>query len=219
MNENGFIPKYEFRIFGQSFGRLEEVILQKASFKKEQFNEEIYLLTAVENENNVKIRNGKMDMKILEEHFEGLEHWTQYMIGDFPMSKEVINNTVFPALGIPAPTFEREEYTLQQFLNELVYFDPDLFVAYTMKHHRNFFWNQCEIEITQVWVNGAYIKTLCIESPEYEHVLRAKKALYIDDGEENVNYPKALKRIMGLEKLPQSWVENMKSYLVKSGKG
>ena len=215
MEEITFIPKYEFRIFGQSFGSLETLIQENAEYKSEQYNEEIYLLTAADNENNVKIRNGKMDMKILEENMVGLEFWTQYMIGDFPMDKEIIANTVFPALGVPSPTFDRNDYSLNQFLNELVYFDPDVIVAYTFKHHKNYVFNNCELEITEVLVNNSFIKTICVESQNYEDVLKVKTLLKIDDKTDNVSYPKALKRIMGLEKLPDEWINKMKEFFKK----
>ena len=205
MSEDNYTPKYEFRIFGQSFPELEKLIVEKAGLVRQREMNDVYLLTAADNENNVKIRNGKMDMKVLEETFEGLERWTPYMIGEFPMEVEVIKSTVFPALGIPAPAFNRTEYKLDQFLNELVYHDPDLFVAYTSKKRKEFEFNECEVEITDVTINSACIKTICIESESYEKVLETKKILNIADSEENVNYPTALKKIMGLIKIPGIW--------------
>jgi hypothetical protein len=205
MSEENYIPKYEFRLFGQSFPELEKLIGEKAGFIRNRRMDDVYLLTAADNENNVKIRNGKMDMKVLEETFEGLERWTPYMIGEFPMETEVIKSTVFPALGIPSPAFNRTEYKLNQFLNELVYHDPDLFVAYTSKSRKEYEFNECELEITDVTINSACIKTICIESESYEKVLETKAILNISEDEENVNYPTALKKIMGLIKIPGIW--------------
>ncbi len=205
MAEKNYIPKYEFRIFGQEFPVLEKLINEKAKLVGEQKMNDVYLLTAADNENNVKIRDGKMDMKVLEETLEGLERWAPYMIGDFPLEMEVVKSTVFPALGIPSPAFSRPEYLLNQFLNELVYNDPDLFVAHTSKTRKEFAFNECELEITDVTINSACIKTICIESEDYEKVLETKEILGISDSEENVNYPTALKRVMGLVEIPGMW--------------
>ncbi len=49
------------------------------------------------------------------------------------------------------------------------------------------------------------IKTICIEAEEPKKVLKAKKKLHINEDMENVNYPLALKRIMGLVELPEQW--------------
>ena len=205
MSENSYIPKYEFRIFGQSFSELEKQIVEKAQFVGEQKMNDVYLLTAADNENNVKIRESQMDMKVLEETLEGLERWAPYMIGNFPLEMEIVKSTVFPALGIPAPAFSRSEYLLGQFLNELVYHDPDLFVAHTAKARREFEFNECELEITDVTINSACIKTICIESESYEKVLETKELFKISAKKENVNYPTALKRIMGLVEIPGMW--------------
>ncbi len=64
---------------------------------------------------------------------------------------------------------------------------------------------ECITEIAEIKVNGAFIKTICIEAEEPKKVLAAKKVLGIDKNTENVNYPKALKRIMGLVSLPDDW--------------
>jgi len=93
MSENSYIPKYEFRFFGQSFPELEKQIVEKAHFVADQKMNDVYLLTAADNENNVKIRSGQMDMKVLEETLEGLERWAPYMIGNFPLEMEVVKNT------------------------------------------------------------------------------------------------------------------------------
>ncbi len=205
MAEKSYIPKYEFRMFGQSFPELEKQITANALQTGEQKMNDVYLLTAADNENNVKIRGGKMDMKVLEETLQGLERWAPYMIGDFPLDVEVIKSTVFPALGIPAPAFSRNEYLLTQFLNELVYHDPDLFVAHTSKTRKEFEFNGCELEITDVTINSACIKTICIESENWEKVLETKKIFNISSAQENINYPTALKRIMGLVEIPGMW--------------
>jgi hypothetical protein len=50
-----------------------------------------------------------------------------------------------------------------------------------------------------VKINGAFQKTLAIESENPEAVWNVIKRLQIDENMENVNYPKALKRVLGLE--------------------
>jgi hypothetical protein len=216
MNESYFVTKYEFRIFDQSFSEIEKLVKQNSKKVKEQNNVDIYLLTAADSENNVKMRNGIMDMKILEETVEGFERWNQYMIGNFPMSNEIILNTVFPSLGVPAPTFSRSEYTMNQFLNELVYYDPDIFIAHTVKHHKKYLLNNCEVEITDLLINMSYIKSVCIESEDLESVKEVKKFLKISSTMENVNYPKGIKRVMGLEHLPEHWKNKMYYYFKKT---
>jgi hypothetical protein len=83
--------------------------------------------------------------------------------------------------------------------------DPDLAVAYVWKTRHAYTVAGCITEVAEIKVNGASIQTICIESEDAGKVLEAKKLLGIDSNVENVSYPLALKRIMGLTSLPESW--------------
>ncbi len=199
------LPRYEFRIFGNCLDEYESKI--KALSEKEitRQMDSIYLLTPWKRKNNLKIRDGVMDIKVLEEEHSGLEQWNPFLVGKFPLKADIIKTVVFPALGIESPVFGRKKYSLGQFISEVVSIDPDLAVAYVLKTRHAYTVAECITEIAEIKVNGAFIKTICIEAEEPEKVLKAKKILGIDSNVENVNYPLALKRIMGLTSLPDNW--------------
>ncbi len=205
METTAQLPRYEFRIFGTNLKRYEDKINELAKREKTRYMESVYLLTPWRHKNNVKIREGVMDIKELEQEKEGLEQWNPFLVGKFPLKAEVIKTVVFPALGIESPVFERESYSLEQFINEVVTVDPDLAVAYVLKTRHAYTVNGCITEIAEIKVNGAFIKTICVEAENPQRVLEAKKMIGIADGTENVNYPLALKRIMGLTTLPGYW--------------
>ncbi|MFA5419022.1 MAG: hypothetical protein WC341_11245, partial [Bacteroidales bacterium] len=195
-------PRFEFRVFGLHLDKLQtelEKITPRLITRK---MDSVYLLTAGNTKNNIKIREGIMDIKVLEQEMHGLEQWNPYLVGEFPLKSDVIKNVVFPALGIVCPVLDRTEYSLEQFLGEIISVDPDLSVAFVNKVRHGYTLNECITEIAEVIVNGALINTLCIESENPEKVLAAKKMIGLTDQWENVNYPLALKRIMGLADLP-----------------
>lgn len=198
-------PRFEFRIFGNHLEECESKI--KALSKKEMTRQmdSTYLLTPWKRKNNVKVREGVMDIKILEKEHNGLEQWNPFLVGKFPLNADVIKTIVFPALGIESPVFNRKKYTLEQFIDEVVSIDPDLAVAYVRKTRHAYMVGDCITEIAEITVNGASIRTICIENEDPQKVLDAKKMIGIDKNVENVNYSKALKRIMGLVKLPPNW--------------
>ena len=198
-------PRYEFRVFGTNLKKYEEKINDLAEKEKTREMESIYLLTPWRHKNNVKIREGVMDIKVLEQEKSGLEQWNPFLVGKFPLQADVIKTVVFPALGIESPVFEREKYSLKQFIDEVVTVDPDLAVAYVLKTRHAYTVNGCITEIAEIKVNGAFIKTICVEAEDPEKVLEAKKMIGFADDAENVNYPLALKRIMGLTTLPGYW--------------
>ena len=198
-------PRYEFRVFGNNLKKYEDKIEELSEKEMTREMDSIYLLTPWKRKNNVKIREGVMDIKVLEQEMDGLEQWNPFLVGKFPLKADVIKSVVFPALGIESPVFERKKYTLDQFINEVVCIDPDLAVAYVWKTRHAYTVNDCITEIAEIKVNGAYIKTICVESEDPAKVLEAKKILNMGDNIENVNYPLALKRVMGLTKLPGYW--------------
>lgn len=199
------IPRYEFRVFGNSLSEYEDKIKQYS--KKEMTREmnSVYLLTPWKRKNNVKIRQGVMDIKHLEKEYECLQQWNPFLVGSFPLVADVIKSVVFPALGIVCPVFERKKYSLKQFIEEVILIDPDITVVYVWKKRHAYTVEGCITEIAEIKVNGATIKTICVESEDPEKIIAAKQLIGFDKKVENVNYPLALKRIMGLTTLPDDW--------------
>lgn len=199
------IPRYEFRIFGNGLEKYEKKIKELSKEEMTREMDSVYLLTPWKRKNNVKIREGVMDIKNLEQEYEGLQQWNPFLVGQFPLPANVIKTVVFPALGIESPVFERSEYSLTQFIEEVVTVDPDLSIAYVWKTRHAFTVNGCITEIAEIKVNGACIKTICIEAEDPDKVIEAKIMLGITSKVENVSYPLAMKRVMGLAPLPEDW--------------
>ncbi len=198
-------PRFEFRIFGNNLDSYENKIKELAQKEMTRQMDSVYLLTAWKRKNNIKIREGIMDIKNLEQQQEGLQQWNPFLVGQFPLPAEVIKTVVFPALGIESPVFERKLYTLKQFLKEVVTVDPDLAVSYVWKTRHAYTIGGCITEIAELKVNGASIKTICIEAEDPKKVIKAKEMLGMSNKLENVSYPLAMKRIMGLAPLPDNW--------------
>lgn len=198
---NSVIPRYEFRTFAQNFGLVEDKIRSFSRCEKYRESREIYILSAGNNENNTKIRDDKMDIKVIVKEEQGLEQWVPRMKGEFPMVVKTIRDEVFPALGVPVPQFERSRYTLDQFQYELIRPHKDLSAAQVFKRRFGFTVNGCITEIADLLVNGAAIRTVAVESEDPEAVLHAMEILGLG-AYENVNYLLAIKRIIGMEPVP-----------------
>jgi hypothetical protein len=199
------IPRYEFRAFAYSFDTIEEKIRSLSQEELSREITEIYLITAANSDNNIKIRNKKMDIKNLVQTKNNLEQWLPQLIGEFPMKSQVLEQEVFPSLGVSAPVFEKEEYSLKEFISKIIKEDPDVIAAHTKKIRHSFTINHCICEIAEVYVNGAFIKTIAIESEDPGLVTETKKLLGFTNEYENTNYPTAIKRIIGLEEWPHQY--------------
>jgi len=195
-------PRFEFRVFGNDFQTIEAKMHELSKVEKTREISEIYLMTLANTENNIKIRKKKMDIKVLVQTKNELEQWLPQLIGEFPMKTSILETEVFPALGVTPPVFEKENYTLKEFICSIIKDDPDVVAAHTRKIRRAFTINDCICETADVFVNGAFIKTIAVESEDPAKVSKTKSLLGFTDVHENVNYPKAIKRIIGLEDWP-----------------
>jgi hypothetical protein len=194
------IPRYEFRAFAQNFGLAEEKMRKLSKLDKFRETSEIYILSPDNNENNLKIRNDTLDIKVFVKEEKGLQQWKPSMRAEFPMKMEVLMDDVFPALGTAVPAFNRSEYTLEQFLKDLMIPNPELVLARVFKRRFGYMINECISEIAELLINGAAIKTMALESADIETVLKVKRKLGLHEYE-NVNYLLAIKRILGMEPL------------------
>jgi hypothetical protein len=197
-------PRFEFRAFAQNFGIVEEKMRQLAPCEKIRESSEIYIMSAENNDNNTKVRDDLMDIKVFVKNEQGLEQWNPRMKGNFPMKREMIEKEVFPAFGVSLPEFNRDEYTLDQFLSEIVYHHSELAAVNVFKRRYAFTINDCIAEVGDVYINGALIKTANIESVDVDAILKAKKMLALEPYE-NVNYLIAIKRVIGMEPLPSNF--------------
>lgn len=194
-------PRYEFRAFAQDFGMVETKMRRLAKCEQIRESSEIYIVSAANSENNTKIRDGKMDIKVFVEKREGLEQWNPRMKGEFPMKTEVLRREVFPAFGVPEPDFRQEAYSLSAYLDEIIFPHPRLTAVDVFKLRFAFTVNGCIVETAQLLINGAAIRTVAVEHTDIGAILKAKEMLGLQEYE-NVNYLRAIKRIIGLERLP-----------------
>jgi len=190
-------PRFEFRAFAQNFGIVEEKMRQLSPVEQIRESLEIYIMSAGNNENNTKIRDNLMDIKVFVQAQKGLEQWNPRMKGQFPMSAEMIRDEVFPAFGVSVPEFKREVYTLEQYIHEIIKPHPDLAAVNIFKRRMGFTINGCIAELADVYVNGAKIMTANLESVDVDAILAAKKMVGLE-GYENVNYLLAIKRVIGM---------------------
>ncbi len=197
-------PRFEFRTFASSFGIVEEKMRKLAPVDKIRESSEIYIMSAGNNENNTKVRDDLMDIKVFVKEEKGLQQWNPRMKGSFPMERSSLADEVFPAFGVSTPELTRDQYTLDQFLNEIILSHQDLSAVKVFKRRFAFTINNCIAEIGDVYINGAHMQTANIESVNIEDILKAMEMTSLDEYE-NVNYLMAIKRVVGMEPLPKDF--------------
>jgi len=194
-------PRFEFRTWAKNFGLVEKKMRELSTCEGIRESTEIYIVSAGNNDNNTKIRDKLMDIKIFVTEKDGLEQWNPRMKGEFPMKAKSLVEEVFPAFEIEMPNLEREEYTLDQYLSEVIDPHQQLAAVRVFKRRFAFTINNCITEIAEIEINGAGLQTVAVESVDVPAILKAKDMLSLNEFE-NVNYLRAIKRVIGMEPLP-----------------
>ena len=197
-------PRFEFRSFGQNFDRAHQ---RMARFSVpvpekvwERSSDEVYIISAANDINNTKIRDGKMDIKTYVQTVQGLEQWNPLMKGEFPISAKVLRDEVFPAFMVEMPPLTKDSYTYDEFI-EMV--RKHLLLAAVRVHKQRFGYmvNDTICEVGNVLINGAKVVTINSESTEIEDILKTVREVGLE-GVENINYLQAIKRVIGMSPKP-----------------
>ncbi len=189
------IPRWEWRTFGDQFGDAEKKIREHGE-PRIRTSEEFYILSRSSND-NTKIRDELMDIKtLLRVNDFGLEQWTPILKEGFPIP---INGLaiVYKAWNLPFPDFKRDEYTFEQFIEELVKPNENLVLVNVKKERHGYLIDEAIVEIAEVEANGKHIRTVAVEHADPDLVVKVVKDLGLEKYE-IVNYIKALKRLEGL---------------------
>jgi exopolyphosphatase / guanosine-5'-triphosphate,3'-diphosphate pyrophosphatase len=86
-------PRYEFRIWAETLTPIREKLERLASLK-ETVSQETYLVSAVTDKCNAKIRAALIDVKVLVAEDRGLEQWKPVLKAGFPLEISVIATQV-----------------------------------------------------------------------------------------------------------------------------
>jgi exopolyphosphatase/guanosine-5'-triphosphate,3'-diphosphate pyrophosphatase len=189
------IPRWEWRTFGRRFGVAESRFAEMKQTGVQE-SDELYLLGG--SDENVKIRDDLMDIKVLREvDSQGFERWEPVMKKGFPLSSSDVT-TVFALLKIPVPELKRDTYTLQQFLDELVKPGGALRPVEVHKRRVRYSVSGCTSEVTDVLAGESATRTIAIESENVSAVVSAVASVGLG-AYLNTSYPRGLSALLNGE--------------------
>ncbi|MFL5778559.1 MAG: Ppx/GppA family phosphatase, partial [Chloroflexota bacterium] len=188
----GIVQRWEWRTFGESFGRAEAAFAELSSTGVQE-SDEVYLLSAAGD--SVKVRADLLDIKALREvNDDGLERWEPILKAAFPLSLENLQ-AVKVSLGLAPAGSDRSGMTLDEFLDEVI--RPSDTVRPTSVHKRRvrYVVDGCTSEVTDVTADGHATRTIAIESEDAAAVIGAVRRVGLE-GYINTSYPRGLARLL-----------------------
>ena len=192
---NTIIPRWEWRAFGDDLGAAAPKFAALATRRSSRATRSIS--SPPHGDANVKIRDGLLDIKQLEEtDGDGLEQWRPVLKAGFPLPAATLTQ-VFAALSLPAPALSRYAYSQDEMVSELAVLEPLLRIIAVHKERTRFRVAGCMSELTRVDAVGRTVQTLAVESEDAASVLALVHRLGLI-GVPNQSYPRGLKALAGM---------------------
>jgi exopolyphosphatase / guanosine-5'-triphosphate,3'-diphosphate pyrophosphatase len=181
--------RWEWRTFGDQFGGAEERL---GSIEPERVvqSDETYLLS-MEGVDAVKLRDGLMDVKQLEQvDDDGLELWKPVMKSPLPISAADAR-AVLAALRVSAP-LDGDTYDLADLATAA---GGAVRVVPVHKMRRHYTIGGCMAELTDLRTGDRSTRTIAIESEEPARVIAAARELGLGS-RPNVSVPRGLRALV-----------------------
>ena len=191
-------PRYEFRVFAQEFGLLADSIARTAVGQEEALSAETYLVSACDDRHNVKIREGRLEIKRLVGRMGELELWRPIVRRGFPVTRRFLRERISPALNVTFDRLPEPSYDLWPFIHQVVAPRRDVAVARISKHRCQLALGECQAEIVHLRINGERAQSIALESEEPDALRRLLRDLGLDQFE-NSSYPTILRQMLGME--------------------
>lgn len=189
-------PRYEWRVWA---GRLDEVAARVGALSEcheTRHSAEVYIVSRTATDANPKVRDRRLDIKVLRAIRDGFEKWDVHLKSGFPVPAELLSSQVLPLLGLAPPQLRREQYSLSQFLDEVVEPHPDLAAVEVKKRRNSYTVNGCIAEVSDVTIGGRHLQTVAVESVDLQALSEARRLTGLNRYD-NVNYPRAIRRTLG----------------------
>lgn len=142
---------------------------------------------------NVKVRQGVLEVKTLQREDGGLQLWQPVLKVPFPVDPADLR-IVAAHLGVTMPPFDRLAYTVEEWLSEVAARTPGLTVARVQKTRYGSTLDECLVEIADLVIDNMPVVTIAVESEDPDRVRRAVRSLGLDACPAE-DYVSAIKRL------------------------
>ncbi len=184
------VPRWEWRTFGDDFGAAEATLGGLAVERVEE-SDDLYLLFR-DGDATVKVRHGLLDVKgLLAVDDNGLEQWVPVAKHPFPVSRDDVASAL-ARLGVATPPLDRETYTAEELLDEVVPPIEALRAVMTHKRRSHYLVDGARAEICELRTDQGSTRSLVIESEDPARVMAAVRSLGLE-GRANVCMVRGLK--------------------------
>src|SRR3954468_14085474 len=185
----GIVPRWEWRTFGDGVAVVESSFAGTEP-ERVQESDETYLLSLY-SDASVKVRDGLMDIKLLERVEDGLQQWRPVLKASFPLKRADVT-VLLAALGVAVPDLADREFAL----DDIVALSDGLRAVEVHKHREHYLPGGCMVEVSEVRTDAGAVRTVAVESEDPALVLETVRKLGLAS-EPNTCLARGLKSLVG----------------------
>ena len=190
------VPRWEWRTFGESFGDAEDRLTELSPTRVGE-TDEVYIVSS-RGEGSIKVRGAQLDVKRLDRvNDDGLEQWRPVAKAEFPIAATDVA-ALLSALDVAVPALRRDDYGLDELIDEVVRSSTDLLSVPVHKRRMHYTFGGCMAELTDVRTGAHATRTLAVESEDAERVRAAVEELGLGSLP-NVSFPRGLEALVGFD--------------------
>lgn len=194
---DGIEPRFEWRVWDDRLADVAERFESLAEYRGSAESRDTYVVSRSSASANPKLREDRLDVKVLRRVEDGFEQWDVACKAEFPVDAAMVAGEVLPLLAVEWP-LGRSEYDADALLGEVVGPHPDLAAVVVDKHRRFYDLDGCMAEIADVGVAGGRLRTAAVESADLDALQGARRRAGLDRYD-NVSYPRLIRRMLGWE--------------------
>ncbi len=192
-------PRFEFRVFGNRANAELDEIMRTTPVKRTEQQVDQYLLGSANRDYNVKIRDNKLDTKLLMRCQEGLERWHPHLTIEFPLSAVLLREILIPMLHLPTVALDQVRYSKAELQQEFMALFPELRFVTVHKQRRHYQVGDCQLEVAVLYVDHRfYTHTIALEAHAASAVQALRKRLDLDAAS-NSSYNRGLMQLVDCE--------------------
>jgi exopolyphosphatase/guanosine-5'-triphosphate,3'-diphosphate pyrophosphatase len=185
------VPRWEWRVFGTSFPRAEAFFSALDPVETKE-SHEVYL--AHDGEENVKIRDGLLDVKkLFDVDAHGLQLWRPVMKASFPLGDTDVARFC-ELLGREPPP--RPRTLTEDALLRLLEADPGSAAVPVAKRRVRYLVDGCMAEVSDIEAAGIAVRTIAVEGPDPTAVRSLVDEVGLGS-RENTSYSAGLRALLG----------------------
>lgn len=186
--------RFEFRVFGDDLESLRPKLIQMSARSSVEDSTETYIVTRLNIEAGVKIRNDCLEMKVLLAREGILEQWQPSLMAQLPISGDTFADIVAPALGVAVDVPGDAQLT-EAALIDIAQSVPALASVSISKQRSQFLIDGCIAELTHPDFDRMTTQSIAFEGADFVTVMQLVRKLGLAQ-RTNESYPCYLQRLL-----------------------